>query len=61
MKANQSLISRFSVGRGEAGMPLPAVMGPLVGLAYILLLPFVGVATLALAGGYRLRQGLATR
>jgi hypothetical protein len=36
-------------------------MGPLVGLAYILALPFIGVATLILASGHRLRQGLATR
>ncbi len=39
-------------------MSMPAAVGPLLGLAYIVLLPFVGVATIILASGYRAKQGL---
>ncbi len=53
-------MSRFAIGRGDVGMPMPALVGPLIGLAYILVLPFVGLATSILAGGYRAKQGLAT-
>lgn len=58
MKVNQGLISRSVGGGGKAGVPLPAVAGPFVGLGYILTLPFIGVATLIWAGGHRAGQGL---
>ena len=60
MKADKSLIMGSSGERGGAGMPMPALLGPILGLAYIVILPFVGVATSILAGSYRAKQGLAT-
>ncbi len=60
MRTDKSVMPRFAVGRGDVGMPMPALVGPLIGLAYILVLPFVGLAASILAGGYRAKQGLAT-
>jgi hypothetical protein len=41
---------------GDVTVPVPAVVAPLIGLAYILLLPFAGVAAFILACGYRIKQ-----
>ncbi len=60
MKTDKSLMLRFAGGHSDASMPMPAIVGPLLGLAYIVLLPFVGVATFILAGGYRAKQSLTT-
>ncbi len=44
---------------GHARMPVPAVVGPLLGLAYILVLPIIGVAVLVVAGGIQVARALA--
>ncbi len=41
-------------------MSIPAVLGPLRGLGYIILLPLVGITALILLSGYRVSQNLAT-
>ena len=60
MKTDKSLMARFVIGQGDAAMPMPVIVGPLLGLAYIAVLPFVGVATFILTGGYRATQCLTT-
>ena len=60
MKAEKNLMIGIAGGRGDVGMPMPALVGPLLGLAYIIVLPFVGVATFVAAGSYRAKQGLTT-
>lgn len=32
------------VSHGERALPVPAILGPLLGLGYILVLPFIGTA-----------------
>lgn len=56
MRAKRSL--EAGVGCGGASIPLPAIAGPLLGLAYIIVLPFVGIATCILAGGYYVTRNL---
>ncbi len=48
------------VGHRNVLMPIPAIVGPLLGLVYIIVLPFVGVAAFILTSGYRATQSLAT-
>ena len=59
MKADKSLMLRFIVGHGDVAAPIPAIVGPLLGLVYIIVLPFVGVVAFILASGYRATQSLA--
>ncbi len=60
MKTDKSLRVGFEVGHRDVPMPIPAIVGPLLGLVYIIVLPLVGVAALVLASGYRATQSLAT-
>ncbi len=60
MKTNKSLMAGFAVGHGNAAAPILAIVGPLLGLVYIRVFPFVGIAAFILASGYRATQGLAT-
>ena len=43
MKTDKSLTVGFAVGHGNAAVAIPAIVGPLLGLAYIIVFPFVGV------------------
>ncbi len=60
MKTDKSLTVGFEVGHRDVPMSIPAIVGPLLGLVYIIVLPFVGVAAFILASGYRATQSLAT-
>lgn len=44
----------------KLGAPLLAVVGPLMGLIYIIVLPFVGAISLVYIGGYRFIKGVVT-
>ena len=44
----------------QQAIPIPAILGPLQGLGYILLLPFVGAITIILQGFYRASQSLSS-
>ena len=50
----------LEVDLGGGTLPAPAVVGPLLGLAYILVLPFVGIAAFVAGIGRRGRDGLVT-
>ena len=60
MEINKSLMVMFGVAQWHVPVPILTTVGPLLGLVYIIVLPFIGVAALILAGGYRTTQGLAT-
>ena len=60
MKTDKSFMAGIVVGDGDVATPILAIVGPLLGLAYIIVLPFAGVAAFTLAGGYRATQSLAT-
>ena len=59
MNTDKGGIAGHKVGGGVA-VPVLAVVGPLIGLAYILLLPFAGVAAFISACGYRAKQRVAS-
>ncbi len=42
-------------------MPLLAIIGPIIGLGYIIILPFTGLVALVSLIAYRTRQVLAMR
>lgn len=48
------------ISYSDLGAPLLAVVGPLMGLVYIIVLPFVGAISLVYLGGYRFTKGVAT-
>ncbi len=50
----------WEVDRRVSKPPLPALVGPLQGIGYILAVPFLGVAAFVLGTGYRCGEGLAT-
>jgi len=50
----------LEVDLGGGTLPAPAVVGPLLGLAYILVLPFAGIAAFVAGIGRRGRDGLVT-
>lgn len=52
--------SGLDVDHGSGAPPCPAVVGPLLGLAYILTVPFAGVAVCAAGIGRRGRDSLVT-
>ena len=60
MRTNRGLIAGFEVGHRDVPVPLLIIVGPLVGLLYIILLPFIGLVSFISLGGYRAKQGLAT-
>ncbi len=60
MKAEKGAMVGFEVGDSDAASPILAIVGPLIGLAYIVLLPLAGVAVFILASGYRATQSLAS-
>ena len=46
-------------GCGSTGLPIPAVTGPLLGLAYIIVMPFIGVFFSIVLCGYRVSRATA--
>lgn len=48
------------VERSVSKPPLPAFVGPLRGLGYILTAPLIGIAAFVLGTGYRCREGVVT-
>ena len=46
-------------GRGSTDLPIPAVTGPLLGLVYILVMPFIGTLVSIVLCGYRLSRTTA--
>ena len=46
-------------GRGSTELPIPAVTGPLLGLAYIIVMPFIGTLVSIVLCGYRLSRATA--
>ena len=60
MEINKSLTGVFGVAQWHVPVPVPIliIVGPLLGLVYIIVLPFIGAAALVLASGYRTTQGL---
>ena len=59
MKIDKNLMAGFEVGHWDVPMPILAIVGTLLGLGYIIVLPFVGLAGFILLGGYRAQRGLA--
>ena len=49
----------FDVSFWKIPKPLLAIVGPLMGLGFIIILPITGLVTLILLTGYRAKQGLA--
>ncbi len=58
MKTDKSLMVGAAVSHGDAKVPVPAIVGPILGLLYIVVLPFMGVATFILSSGHRTMQSL---
>ena len=56
MKTDKSLMA----GQWDVPVPILAIAGILLGLGYIIVLPFVGLVSFILLGGYRAKQSLAT-
>ena len=61
MNSDKSLMVGLEVGRHDVPLPILSIAGPLLGLGYIILLPFIGLVSFILLGGYRVKQSLATR
>ena len=61
MKTNKSLMVVLEVGRRDVPLLIQAIAGPLLGLGYIIVLPFIGLVSFILLCGYRAKQSLATR
>ena len=58
MGSGKSLMVESGITRQHAPVPILVILGPLLGLVYIVVLPFVGVATIILATGRRALQSL---
>ncbi len=60
MQSIKSTIARFEVGHSDAAVPVPSIVGPLLGLVYIVLLPCIGIVTFILVGYHRAKQSLVS-
>ncbi len=60
MREGNKLPTRPEIGRIDTHPIILAIMGPLIGLGFILVLPFVGIAIFILLFGYRILQSLST-
>ena len=60
MKTDKSLMARLKVGHRDVPIPILTIVGPLLGLGYIIVLPFIGLVSFILLSGYRAKQSLAT-
>ena len=61
MVAGKSLREKFGIAQQLIPKPILAIMGLLLGLVYIVILPFIGVAVFILASGYFAAQKLADK
>ncbi len=59
MKAERSLTVGFEAGQRDTLFLV--IAGTLMGLGYIIILPFIGLVSFIVLGGYRVKQSLATR
>jgi len=60
MKTDKSLMVGLEVGHRAVPMPILSIAGPLLGLGYIIALPFIGLVSFILLGSYRVKQSLTT-
>ncbi len=60
MKTDKNLMVGLEVGHRAVPMPILSIAGPLLGLGYIIALPFIGLISFILLSGYRAKQSLAT-
>ena len=60
VEEGQKTRTGFEVTHGGRALPVPAILGPLLGLGYIIVMPFAGVAAFVLAMGYRGTESLTT-
>ncbi len=60
MTTDKSLGVGREVGHRNVPTPVLAIVGPLLGLGYIIVLPFIGLVSFIFLGGYRVKQSLAT-
>ncbi len=60
MRTAKGLIAGFDIGHWNVPSPIQATVGPLLGLAYIVVLPFVGLVSFIFLGAYRAKQSVAT-
>ena len=60
MKTDKGLMVGLEAGRRDVPMPILTIVEPLLGLGYIIVLPFIGFVSFILLGGYRAKQSLAT-
>ena len=56
-----ALQAEITSSRGAAGLPAPAVLGPLVSLAYLIAVSLFAVPALVFYLGWRLAKRLAAR
>jgi hypothetical protein len=61
MRSFKGAQAELAVGPRGVLAHIPAIIGPLLGLAYILIFPFVAVVSFILAGGHRVARDLTTR
>jgi len=59
MKRAEILLTERKIRRSDVPAVILAIVGPLLGLAYILFFPVVGLASCILAGCYRVGRSLA--
>lgn len=57
MERGRKLMTRLEAGQSDATVP-PAIVGPLLGLVYFIMLPFVGIAAFILIAGYLAKWSL---
>lgn len=58
MGTKESLVGGFDIDQWHAPVPILVIVGPLLGLVYIVVLPFTGLAILILIIGHRATQSL---
>ena len=58
MGTNRSLLMRFDIAQWRVPVLILVVVGPLLGLGYIIALPFIGLVTFVLAISYRTARSL---
>jgi len=61
METDESFVEGFEAARWHIPAPILAIVGPLLGLGYIIVLPFVGVGAFIATSFYRIAHRLATR
>lgn len=58
MKAEERLWLHFDGSHGNVRTPFLVILGPLIGLGFIIILPFVALLALSSLLAYRAKQGL---